>query len=116
MAPQNLDRMKLVFWIRTRVRGIPLHKLPRTLLTLEKRTAALRTLLSQNATEYKLLKAAEKVRQARIQVLRATIGEIEPVVIRTSRPSSRIAKLDAQIELLSAAQPRTILDEFRWRG
>jgi hypothetical protein len=80
--------------------------------TLEKRAATLRTLLSQNAREHKLLKAAERVRDARIQVLRAKIGEM-PSVIRTPQQISRIAKLGGQIESLVAITPMTILDEFR---
>jgi hypothetical protein len=91
---------------------MPLHKLPRTKLTLEKRAATLRTLLTQSASEYKLLKAAERVREARIQVLRATIGEI-PSVIRTPQQNRRIAKLGGRIESLLATTPMTILEEFR---
>ena len=91
---------------------MPLHKLTRTKLTLAKRTATLRTLLTQSASEYKLLKAAGRVRDARIQVLRATIGEM-PSVIRTSGQNRRIAKLGDQIESLRATTPMAILAEFR---
>jgi hypothetical protein len=91
---------------------MPLHKLPRTKLTLEKRAALLRTLLNQSASEYKLLKAAERVRHARIRVLRATIGEI-PSIIRTPQHNRRIAKLGGKIESLLATTSMTILDEFR---
>ena len=80
-------------------------------MTLEKRAAALRTLLTQSASEYKLLNAAERVRDARIQVLRATIGEM-PSVIRTSEQNRRITKLDGQIESLHATTPMAILAEF----
>ena len=48
-----------------------MNKLPRTILTLKKRLARLRSLLAEGADESKLLKAAEAVRYARIQVLRA---------------------------------------------
>jgi hypothetical protein len=91
---------------------MPLHKLPRTKLTLEKRAAVLRTLLTQSASEYKQLKAAERVRDARIQVLRAMIGEM-PSVILTPQQNRRIAKLGGKIESLLANPPTTILDEFR---
>src|SRR5688572_8370969 len=93
-------------------REMPLHKLPRTKLTLEKREASLRTLLTQSASEYKLLKAAERVRDARIQVLRATIGEI-PSFTRTPQQNKRIAKLGSKVELLLATTPMAILNEFR---
>jgi hypothetical protein len=115
---------------------MPLQKLPRTMLTLEKRAAALRTLLTQNASEYKLIKAAERVRDARVQVLRATIGDLlaaqlaqhdrdarvqvlratigdMPSVIRTPQQNRRIAKLGGQIESLRATTPTAILAEFR---
>jgi hypothetical protein len=89
-----------------------LQKLPRTMLTLEKRAATLRTLLTQSASEYKLLKAAGRLRDARIQVQRATIGRI-PTVLRTPQHSRRIAKLGDQIESLLATTPTDILEEFR---
>ena len=89
-----------------------MHKLPRTMLTVKKRAAALRTLVTQSATEHKLLKAAVRVRDARIQVLRATIGDM-PSVIRTPQQNRRIAMLSGQIELLRATTPMTILAEFR---
>jgi hypothetical protein len=89
-----------------------LHKLPRTILTLEKRAATLRTLLAKSASEYKLLKAAEMIRVSRIHVLRATIGEM-PTPIRTPQHNRRIAKLNGKIESLLATTPMAILDEFR---
>ena len=82
------------------------------MLTLEKRTAALRTLLIQGASEYRLLKAAGRVRDARIQVLRARIGEM-PSPIRTPQQNRRIPKLAGQIETLRATTPMAILAEFR---
>ena len=89
-----------------------MHKLPRTKLTLEKRAAALRTLLTQSASERKLLKAAHRVRDARIQVPRAMIGEM-PSFTRMPQENRRIAKLGGKIESLLATTPMTILDEFR---
>jgi hypothetical protein len=80
--------------------------------TLKKRTATLRTLLRQAASEYKLNKAAEKVRDARIQVLRAKIGEM-PSVLLTEQQKRRIAKLSGQIDSLLATPPTEILREFR---
>ena len=81
-------------------------------MTFEKRAAVLRTLLTQSASEYKLLKAAARVRDARIQVLRATIGEM-PSVIRTPEQNRRITKLDGQVESLRVTTPMAILAEFR---
>jgi hypothetical protein len=89
-----------------------MHKLPRTKLTLQKRLATLGTLLGQNAPEQKLLKAALRVREARIQVLRAKIGEL-PSPIRTPAQNMTIEKLDAQIETLRQATPIEILAEVR---
>jgi hypothetical protein len=81
------------------------------MVTLEKRHAALRTLLIKTASEYKLLKAAERVRDARIQVLRATRGAM-PSVIRTPQQNRRIARINRQIESLCATAPMAILVEF----
>jgi hypothetical protein len=89
-----------------------MHKLPRTMLTLKKRTDTLRTLLCQAASEYQLKKSAEKVRDARIRVLRAKIGEM-PSVLLTAQQKRRIAKLSDQIESLCAMKPMEILNEFR---
>jgi hypothetical protein len=89
-----------------------LHKLTRTILTLQKRASTLRALLNKNASEYQLLKAAGRVRDARIQVLRATIGDI-PSVLKTPAQSRRIAKLDIQIAALRSTAPMTVVAEFR---
>ena len=91
---------------------IPLHKLTRTRQTLERRAATLRTLLTHSTSEDKLLKAAERVRDARIQVLRARIGEM-PSVLLTPQQHKQIAKLGDQIELLRATTAMVILAEFR---
>ena len=89
-----------------------MHKLPRTKRTLEKRAASLRSLLKQNASETKLLKAAEKARVAKVQVLRATIGEM-PSPIRTPAQNRRIAKLEVQMDALCALTLPEILAQFR---
>jgi hypothetical protein len=88
-----------------------LEKLPRTLLTLRKREAKLRTLLALNAAESRLIKAADLIRGARIQVLRSRIGEL-PFADAPER-RRRVAKIDAQIEALRATTLDTILAEFR---
>jgi hypothetical protein len=90
-----------------------LRKLPRTKRTLEKRIATLRTLLAQNASEYTLLKAAGRVRDAKIQVLIATIGDIPHPVVRTCEQERIVAKWCDQIESLRAATPMVVLSEFR---
>jgi hypothetical protein len=95
------------------VGGLPLNKLPRTKLTLKKRAATLRTLLTKNASESKLLMAAGRVREARIQVLRAKIGEMPSVIYGRHSKASGVARLDEQIELLRAITPMAILNEFR---
>lgn len=92
-----------------------MRKLPRTMLTLEKRTDTLRTLLCEAASEYQLNKAAERVRDARIRVLRAKIGEM-PSVLLTAQQKRRIAKLSNQIESLLATTSIEILSEFRRMG
>jgi hypothetical protein len=89
-----------------------LHKLPRTKLTLQKRVATLRTLLAQGASDLRLQRAADKVRASKIQVVRATIGEM-PTPIRTPQQNKRIAKLKGKIETLLATTPATILNEFK---
>ncbi len=89
-----------------------MRKLPRTMLTLKKRADTLRTLLHQAASEYQLNKAAGKVCDARIQVLRAKIGEM-PSVLLTAQQNRRVAKLSDQIESLCATTPEEILAEFR---
>lgn len=88
-----------------------MHKLTRTKLTLEKRAATLRTLLVQGASETRLIEAARRVRDARIQILRSKLGEMPPV--RTPQQDRRAAKLNEQIESLRAAAPTSILVEFR---
>jgi hypothetical protein len=82
------------------------------MLTLKKRTDTLCTLRSQAASEYQLNKAAERVRDARIRVLKAKIGEM-PSVLLTAQQKRRIAKLSDQIESLLATRPMEILNEFR---
>ncbi|MBI5758906.1 MAG: hypothetical protein HZA46_10355 [Planctomycetales bacterium] len=89
-----------------------MHKLARTELTLKKRADTLSTLLRQTASEYQLYKAAGKVRDARIRVLGAKIGEM-PSVLLTAQQKKRIAKLSNQIDLLRATTPMEILTEFR---
>ncbi len=87
-------------------------KLTRTKLTLEKRTDTLRTLVRQNAAAHKLEKAAAKVRVARIQVLRAQIGELSPALF-TKRYNRQIAKLNRRLDSLLATTPLEILAEFQ---
>jgi hypothetical protein len=89
-----------------------MRKLPRTMLTLKKRTDTLCTLICQGASEYQLTKAAQKVRDARIRVLRAKIGEM-PSVLLTAQQKRRIAKLSDQVESLLATTPMDFLNEFR---
>ena len=89
-----------------------MHKLPRTMMTLKKRADTLRTLIRQTTSEYQLNKAAGKVRDARIQVLQAKIGEM-PSVLLTAQQKRRIAKLSGQIESLRAVTSMEILTEFR---
>jgi hypothetical protein len=81
-------------------------------MTLAKREATLRTLLTHNASESQLLKAALKVRDARIQVLQSSIGEM-PTVIRSPQHDRRVAKLRGQIETIRATTPMAILAKFR---
>ncbi len=83
-------------------------------MTKAKREATLRTLVAQSASELRLLKAAARVRNARIQVLRARIGEM-PSVIRTPEQDRRVAILERQVESLRATAPTRILDEFQTR-
>jgi hypothetical protein len=82
------------------------------MLTLKKRADTLRTLLRQGASERNLHKAAGKVRDARIQVQQAKIGEM-PSVLLTTQQKRRIAKLSAQIESLRKTTPTEILIEFK---
>ena len=89
-----------------------MHKLDRTMLILKKRADTLRTLIRRAASEYQLVKAAGKVRDARIRVLRAQIGEM-PSVLLTTQQKIQIAKLSEQIESQHAATTMEILSEFR---
>ena len=89
-----------------------MHKLPRTVLTLRKRVATLRALLNKRASDAKLLRAATRVRDAGIQVLRATIGEM-PTPIRTPDDDRRVAQLQAEIDAIIATPVTEILAEFR---
>ena len=88
------------------------HKLPRTIATLAKREATLHTLVKLIASESRLLKASDRVRDARIQVLRARIGEM-PSVIRTPEQDRRVAELEVRIGALRATSPKELLDEFQ---
>jgi predicted nucleic acid-binding Zn-ribbon protein len=89
-----------------------MHKLSRTMLTLKKRTATLRTLIRQSASAYRLHKAAVKVRDARIRVLLAKIGELSPALF-TERENKRIAALSSQIESLRQMTPAEFLAAFQ---
>jgi hypothetical protein len=89
-----------------------MKKLPRTILTLQKRTDTLRNLLRRSAGEQRLLDAARRMREAKIQVLRATIGELSPALF-TLRRHKRIEELCAEIGVLRATAPHDILNEFR---
>lgn len=89
-----------------------MHKLPRTVLTLRKRMATLRALLNKGASDQKLLRAAARLRDARVQVLRATIGEM-PTPIRTPDDDRRVARLQAEIDSLAATPAAEILLQFR---
>jgi hypothetical protein len=91
-----------------------MHKLLRTKLTLKKRADTLRTLLRHTASEYQLNKAAERVREARIRVLQAKIGEMPTLSARlTAQHQKRISKLSIQIESLRSTPLKEILTEFR---
>jgi predicted nucleic acid-binding Zn-ribbon protein len=89
-----------------------MQKLPRTMATLKKRADTLRTLIHQGANDYKLQKAAAKLRDARVQVLRAKIGELAPALF-TERKNTRIEKLSDQIESLQAKTALQVLAEFQ---
>jgi hypothetical protein len=67
-------------------------------------------MLAKGADEPKLLKAAEAVCYARIQVLRARVGEV-PLLDTRVRPR-KIARIDAQIAALLSATPAKVLAEF----
>ena len=89
-----------------------MKKLPRTMQTVQKRTDTLRNLLRRSAGEQQLMEAARRLRQARINVLRAKIGELSPALF-TSKLDKRIERLSEKVELLRATEPQTILNEFR---
>jgi len=74
--------------------------------------ATLRALLNKRASDAKLLRAATRVRDAGIQVLRATIGEM-PTPIRTPEDDKRVAQLQAKIDSLSSTSATETLAEFR---
>jgi hypothetical protein len=89
-----------------------LQKVPRTKQTLAKRLQTLRTLVKQSASEYQLLKAACKLRDAQIQVLRARIGEMPIETLRTPSEDRQIARMLRQIEQLIAVTPRELLMRY----
>lgn len=89
-----------------------MHKRLRTVQTLKKRTDTLRTLIRRSASEYQILKAAVKLREAHIRVLNAQIGEI-PSVLTTPEQTRRVAKLKKEIELLESTPPLDYVAEIR---
>lgn len=89
-----------------------MHKRLRTVQILRKRTDTLRTLLRRNASEYQILKAAVKLREARIRVINAQIGEM-PFVLTTPEKTRRVAKLVKEIESLQSTPPLNIVAEIR---
>ena len=86
-------------------------KLPRTIETLRKRSATLQGLLARGADEAKLLKAAERVREARIQVRRAQFGLV-PVADSPQR-DRQLKNLGAKTDAAVATSATAILAEFR---
>ena len=89
-----------------------MHKRLRTVQILKKRTDTLRTLLRIDAREYQILKAAVKVREARLRVLHAQIGEM-PSVLTTPGQIRRVAKLLKEIESLQATPPLDFVAEVQ---
>jgi hypothetical protein len=89
-----------------------MHKRLRTVRIVQKRTDTLRTLLRRGATEYQLLKAAVKLREARIRALSAQIGEL-PTVLVTPEHARRVARLRNEIESLHATPPSALIAEVR---
>ena len=89
-----------------------MHKRLRTVQILKKRTDTLRTLLRRNASEYQILKAAVKLREARIRVVNAQIGEM-PSVFVTPQQTKRVAKLLKEIESLRATPPSEFVADVR---
>lgn len=71
---------------------------------------ALRRLIRSNATEEKLITAAENVRDARIRVLRAQRATIVP----TGDAQERYKKIDARIQRIAQTPTAVILQEFGW--
>jgi len=89
-----------------------MHKRLRTVQILKKRTDTLRTLIRRNASDYQILKAAVKLREARIRVVNAQIGEM-PFVLTTPEQTRRVAKLKKQIESLESTPPLDFVAEIR---
>lgn len=89
-----------------------MHKLPRTVLTLSKRSSTLRALLNKGASEAKLIVAAGRVRDACVQVLRATIGEM-PTPVRTPDDDRRVSQLQTKIDSVRSTSATKTLAEFR---
>jgi hypothetical protein len=89
-----------------------MHKRLRTVQILKKRTDTLRTLIRRNASEYQILKAAVKLREARIRVVHAQIGEM-PSVLTTPEQTRRVAKLVKEIESLESTPPLDFVAKLR---
>lgn len=89
-----------------------MHKRLRTVQTLKKRTDTLRTLIRRNASEYQILKAAVKLREASIRVVNAQIGEM-PFVLSTPEQTRRVAKLVKEIESLPSTSPLDFVANIR---
>lgn len=89
-----------------------MHKRLRVVQVLKKRTDTLRTLIRRSASEYQILKAAVKLREARIRVVNAQIGAM-PSVLTTPEQTRRVAKLVKEIESLEATPPSDFVAEIR---
>jgi hypothetical protein len=89
-----------------------MHKRLRTVQILKKRTDTLRTLIRRSASEYQILKAALKLREARIRAVNAQIGEM-PFVLTTPEQTRRVANLVKEIESLEATPPLDFVAEIR---
>lgn len=89
-----------------------MHKRLRTVLILKKRTDTLRTLIRRNASEYQILKAAVRLREARIRVVNAQIGEM-PSVLTTPKQTRRVANLVKEIEALESTPPLDFVAKIR---
>jgi hypothetical protein len=81
---------------------IPHHR--KKLAIRKKREEKLRRLISQNAEESKLIKAAEMVRDARVRAEQSRLREAS---------DAESEAIEAQIEALRATTPESILQEFR---